>query len=97
VVEHVQEIIDDPHGVGSVGLLSSEGGECGNKLYRFIRRALSRQDSANDLRDALVFHWLYTSKSIQSLAATTRIKQHCTVCGEADHNRRTCVYDPDTV
>ena len=34
VIEHVQEILADPEGPGSIGAFSGEGNEAGNKLFR---------------------------------------------------------------
>ena len=34
VIEHVQQLIKDPNGPGSVGAISSEGNEAVNKLFR---------------------------------------------------------------
>ena len=41
VIEHVQQLIKDPNGPGSVGAFSSEGNEAGNKLFRHFRKKIS--------------------------------------------------------
>jgi hypothetical protein len=62
VIEHVQELIEDPNGPGSIGSMSSEGNEGGNKVFRILRRGNARSCSTYDsLRDILWTHWLYTS------------------------------------
>ena len=81
VIEHVQQLIEDPRGPGSVGEMSSEGNEAGNKLFRHFRKNLARRGStAGGLRDVLVAHWLYSSYTLASLAEVEHKKQKCSVC-----------------
>ncbi|XP_072171924.1 V(D)J recombination-activating protein 1-like [Diadema setosum] len=44
VIEHPQEIIENEDGPGSVGTISGEGNEASNKLFRHMRKNLSRKD-----------------------------------------------------
>lgn len=91
IVEHVQEIIDDPHGIHSVGALSSEGNEAGNKVFRKLRKSHARTSSpVQCLRDIMWLHWLYTSPKLRTLAAVHRNKQRCSNCHMLGHNWKTC-------
>ncbi|XP_063951972.1 V(D)J recombination-activating protein 1-like [Lytechinus pictus] len=38
MIEHVQEVLEDPQGPGSIGSLSGEGNEAANKLFRHLRK-----------------------------------------------------------
>ena len=38
IIEHVQEILEDPNGPRSIGAFSGEGNEGGNKLFRLFRK-----------------------------------------------------------
>nr|AJO68011.1 RAG1L [Branchiostoma belcheri] len=94
VIEHVQELIEHPSGVGSVGALSSEGNEAGNKLFRQLRLGHARKGNTyNGLRDVLCTHWLYTSKTLRDKAAVTERSLCCGRCGGVGHNVRTCTAD----
>ncbi|XP_066298933.1 V(D)J recombination-activating protein 1-like [Branchiostoma lanceolatum] len=91
VIEHVQELIEHPSGLGSVGALSSEGNEAGNKLFRQLRVGHARKGNTyNGLRDVLWAHWLYTSKTLRDKAAVTGRSLCCGRCGRLGHNVRTC-------
>ena len=88
---HVQQLIEDPRGPGSIGMFSSEGNEAGNKLFRHCRKNLSsRNSSLNSLRDVLKLHWLYSSKYLYHLAEVEHKKYKCSLCCEKGHNRRNC-------
>jgi hypothetical protein len=91
VIEHVQEIIEDREGVGSVGMLSGEGNECGNKVFRHFRKMLSRRTCAIDsLRDVLYLHWLYSSPKLQFIGKIHSTQKRCSKCLGLGHNMRTC-------
>lgn len=91
VIEHVQEIIQHEDGPGTVGGLSGEGNEGGNKIFRHFRMHLSRRgDSYGLLRDVLWLHWLYTSPALQRLASVVHTQHRCSVCFQVGHNKRTC-------
>lgn len=77
LIEHVQEVLQDPLGPGSVGGLSSEGNEAANKFFRDLRKNFSLQNSTTQsLRDILWFHWLYTSPKLRRIGAVTSRKTH---------------------
>jgi hypothetical protein len=40
IIEHVQELIENDSGPGSIGMLSGEGNEGGNKVFRYFRKQL---------------------------------------------------------
>ena len=91
VIEHVQQLIQDPNGPGSVGSFSSEGNEAGNKLFRHFRKNLSRRGNTyGSLCDVLKLHWLYSSKKLFKLAETEHKKIKCSLCFNLGHNKRTC-------
>lgn len=43
ILEHVQQLVEDPNGPGSVGAFSSEGNEAGDRLVRHLRKNISRR------------------------------------------------------
>ena len=91
VIEHVQQLILDPNGPGSVGAFSSEGNECGNKLFRHFRKNLSRRGSVvGSLRDVLHVHWLYSCPKLVNIAEIQRRKNKCSKCLSEDHIIRNC-------
>ena len=91
VVEHVQEVLEDPEGPGSIGILSSEGNEAANKLFRELRSHFSRKHSTYDsLRDVLWFHWLYTSPTLRRLSNVHAREYRCSHCGELGHSTLNC-------
>ena len=91
IIEHVQELIQRPDGPGTVGGMSGEGNEAGNKVFRHFRRNLSRRGATYDsLRDILVLHWLYSSPRLRHLASVEKQKKSCSLCKELGHNIRTC-------
>lgn len=91
VIEHVQELIEDENGAGTVGGLSGEGNECGNKIFRHFRKNLARKgDTYGGLRDVLWGHWLYSSPELVRLASKTSIKKKCSICLQEGHNMRSC-------
>lgn len=91
IIEHVQEIIEDDTGVMSVGALSGEGNEAGNKIFRQFRKHHSRKgNTMQGLRDVLWLHWLYSSPKLTDMAEIYRKNVHCTQCHEVGHNIRTC-------
>ena len=74
VIEHVQELIENPNGPGTVGGLSGEGNEGGNKIFRHFRLHLARKGSTyGGLRDVLWIHWLYSSPKLVKLAAKSKM------------------------
>ncbi|XP_063951685.1 V(D)J recombination-activating protein 1-like [Lytechinus pictus] len=96
VIEHVQEILDDP---GSIGAFSGEGSEAANKLFRHLRKYASRRSTVEEsLRDVLWFHWMYTSQQLHALRAASLVKRkfHCSICGEEGHSKLTCPPTPST-
>ncbi|XP_038062316.1 V(D)J recombination-activating protein 1-like [Patiria miniata] len=69
IIEHVQEIIEDPEGPGTIDSLSGEGNEAANKLFRDLRGHFARKhDEAQALRDIIWFHWLYTSPKLRRIS-----------------------------
>jgi len=91
LIEHTQQLIEDPSGPGSIGSFSSEGNEAGNKLFRHFRKNLSRRGSTyGSLVDVLKLHWLYSSKALTKLAEKEHVKNKCSLCFQTGHNRRTC-------
>ena len=91
VIEHVQELIENPNGPGTVGGLSGEGNEGGNKIFRHFRLHLARKGNTyGGLRDVLWGHWLYSSPKLVRLAAKSRMQQRCSYCKSKGHNVRTC-------
>ncbi len=58
IIEHVQELIQWKEGPGSIGAVSSEGNEAGNKIFRHFRLHLSSKGSTyQGLVDVLRLHW----------------------------------------
>ncbi|XP_063954560.1 V(D)J recombination-activating protein 1-like [Lytechinus pictus] len=99
VIEHVQEILDDQDGPGSIGALSGEGSEAANKLFRHLRKYASRRSTVEEsLRDVLWFHWMYTSPKLRALRAASLVKRkyHCSICGKEGHSKVTCPSAPST-
>lgn len=91
IIEHTQEIIMDVTGAMSVGALSGEGNEAGNKIFRQLRKHHARKGKTlQGLRDVLWLHWLYSSPKLQSLGEIYTRENRCTMCHEAGHNVRTC-------
>ena len=88
VIEHVQELLSV---FGSIGSLSSEGNEAGNKLFRLIRKTFAARNNTKDsLRDVLRVHWLYSSPALRKLVSVLKQKHSCSVCGLSGQNRLTC-------
>jgi hypothetical protein len=95
VIEHVDEIINRNDGLHSVGIMSGEGNEAGNKLFRQFRRShSSRGSTTQSLLDILKLHWLYTSPKLQQLSEVSHKKYKCGICGEIGHTRVTCHVQP---
>ncbi|NP_001028179.1 recombination activating protein 1-like [Strongylocentrotus purpuratus] len=91
IFEHTQEAMLSEDGPGSIGILSSEGSEAANKLFRKLRNNFSRRgDVLDGLRDILWFHWLYTSPKLVRLRAVTRGTYTCSRCGAEGHNKKSC-------
>ncbi|XP_060562648.1 V(D)J recombination-activating protein 1-like [Ruditapes philippinarum] len=83
VIEHVQEIIESTDGPGTVGGISGEGNECGNKIFRHMRKNMARKgNTQGGLRDVLWCHWLYSSPELTSLALVTLKQSRCSLCLE---------------
>ena len=91
VIEHVQELIQDPEGPGSIGAMSGEGLEGGNKVFRHFRKNLaSRGNSYQSLKDILNLHWLYSSPKLKLIAFVAHRKNTCSICNQKGHNKLTC-------
>ena len=91
IIEHVQEILEDPNGPGSIGAFSSEGNEAGNKLLRLFRKNYSnRGDSYKGLEDVIKLHWLYSSLTLETLATVEHRRYRCSKCLEFGHNKNNC-------
>ena len=91
MIEHVQEIIEFSEGPGTVGGLSSEGNECGNKIFRHFKKNLARKgNTEGGLRDVFLVHWLYSSPSLTQIAEVTRKQNRCSLCFNQGHNSCTC-------
>jgi V(D)J recombination-activating protein 1 len=92
LVEHVQELIEWKEGPGSIGAMSSEGNEAGNKVFRHFRKNLScKGNTYQGIVDVLRLHWLYSSPKLVRLAHVSHNKIKCGICGNTGHNRVTCV------
>lgn len=91
VTEHVQEVLEDPQGPGTIGALSGEGNEAANKLFRDLRRNFSRKNNTlASLRDIIWMHWLYTSPKLRHLANVSSRSYKCSKCKKSGHNVLTC-------
>lgn len=91
IIEHVQELIQRPDGPGTVGGMSGEGNEAGNKIFRHFRKNLSRKGATfESLHDVLKLHWLYSSPLLTKLAQQERSSKQCSLCNKLGHNIRTC-------
>ncbi|XP_033635628.1 V(D)J recombination-activating protein 1-like [Asterias rubens] len=91
IIEHVQEIIQDPEGPGAVGTISGEGNEAANKLFRELRGHFSRKtDESQSLKDIIWYHWLYTSPKLRRISHVKARKYQCSNCNELGHNARSC-------
>ena len=91
IIEHVQEILEDPNGLESIGAFTSEGNEAGNKLFRLLRKNYANKgNSYMGLEDVLKLHWLYSSNKLQKLAEVRHRLNKCSKCLEFGHNRRSC-------
>ena len=91
IIEHVQEIIEDPNGPGSIGAFSSEGNEAGNKLFRLFRKSYSdRGDTYKGLEDVIKLHWLYSSLTLEVLAAVEHRRYRCSKCSQFGHKKNNC-------
>ena len=93
IIEHTQELIERSDGAGSIGAMSSEGSEAGNKVFRHFRKHLSRRDvTINSLRDVIHLHWLYSSPALIRIADMLSKKKTCSICFNTGHNARTCTH-----
>lgn len=73
------------------GGISGEGNECGNKIFRHMRKNLARKGNIQGgLRDVLWCHWLYSSPELTNLAEVTLKQARCSLCLEIGHNRCIC-------
>jgi hypothetical protein len=87
VIEHVEACIKER---GTLGGLSGEGLEAGNKEYRHVRRTMSRF-SALGLRDSLTAMWLRSNPRLSTLFDWAPLREnHCGKCGTMGHNTATC-------
>ncbi|XP_063971603.1 V(D)J recombination-activating protein 1-like [Lytechinus pictus] len=91
LIEHVQEVLEDEEGPGTIGGLSGEGNEGANKVFRDLRRHFSRKSSAMlSLRDVIWFHWLYTSPKLRRIAQVTSRDYSCSKCQKLGHSAIHC-------
>ncbi|XP_070545703.1 V(D)J recombination-activating protein 1-like [Ptychodera flava] len=91
VIEHTQELIEKEDSPGTIGGISGEGNEAGNKLFRQFRKLHSRKGSVmGGLRDTIWLHWLYSSPKLCRHAEVAHRKNRCSACGCLGHNRLTC-------
>ena len=68
LIEHVQEIQEDPSGLGSIEAFSGEGNEAGNKIFRLFRKNFANKgNSYKGLENVLKLHWLYSSAALSQL------------------------------
>ena len=96
IIEHPQEIILHPDGPGTVGGISGEGNEAGNKVFRAIRLNLSKKSGVKDsLLGVLKLHWLYSSPKLRSAGKVVTEKRVCSLCLSSGHNIRTCMSRAD--
>ena len=90
-IEHIQEILQDPNGPGSIGDFSGEGSEAGNKIFCLFRKNFANKgNSYKGLEDVLRLHWLYSLPALSKLAEVQHRKNKCAVCGDFGHNKRSC-------
>ena len=98
VIEHTQEIIEHPGGPGTVGGLSGEGNEGGNKVFRQFRRDLSRKCSTeSSLVDVLKMHWLYSCRPLQQISKVSLQERSCSWCRSSGHYNTTCKLRQDAL
>ena len=91
IIEHVQELTEDKNGPGSIGAVSGEGNEAGNKIFRHFRKNLSSKgNTQQSLTDVLKLHWLYSSPKLQMISNKTKRSYRCTACKGEGHSRLTC-------
>ena len=91
IIEDVQEILEDPNGPGSIGAFSSEGNKTGNKLFRLFRKSyLNRDDSYKGLENVIKLHRLYSSLTLEALAAVEHRRYRCSKCSQFKHNKNNC-------
>lgn len=91
LIEHVQEILLDEDGPRSLGALSGEGNEAGNKIFRHLRKNLASKGSTQQgLVDVLRTHWLYSSPKLQMLSTVKHREYRCSFCYAYGHNRLSC-------
>ena len=86
IIAHGGELLEK---YGTIGGDASEGNECQNKVFRYVHKNLSRNNAKLDIRDCLIFSWLYTSRLLRRELATS-VQYTCSGCGKPGHNVRTC-------
>lgn len=87
-IEHVQEVIETDDTLGG---LSGEGNEAGNKIFRHLRKNHSRKGSTlHSVTDVLKVHWLYCSRKLRKLSHVSRRKYKCSLCNQMGHNCMSC-------
>ena len=97
VIEHPQEIILHPDGPGTIGGISGEGNEAGNKVFRTMRQNLTKKSGVKDsLLGVLKLHWLYSSPKLRKVGKVVTEKRVCSLCLRQGHNIRTCMSQGDT-
>ncbi|XP_072029739.1 V(D)J recombination-activating protein 1-like [Amphiura filiformis] len=91
VIEHSQELIEDPNGPQTIGGMSGEGNEAGNKIFRTIREYVAYRGSTDkSLMDILKVHWLYSSPTLGRIGSIQRSRNNCSVCHKPGHKMPTC-------
>lgn len=91
IIEHIQQLIEDPSGPSAIGSFSSERNEAGNKLLTFPEKNLSRRGSTyGSLCHVLKLPCLYSSKALAKLAEKEHKKNKCSLCFQSGRNRITC-------
>ena len=87
-IEHVQEVIETDDTLGG---LSGEGNEAGNKIFRHLRKNHSRKGSTlHSVTDVLKVHWPYCSRKLRKLSHVSRRKYKCSLCNQMGHNCMSC-------
>ncbi|XP_072017061.1 V(D)J recombination-activating protein 1-like [Amphiura filiformis] len=89
IISHGGELLTK---YGTIGGDASEGNECQNKVFRYVQKHLSRNNAKLDIKDCLVFSWLYTSRLLRKQLSDPS-QYTCSQCGQVGHNIRTCMVE----
>ena len=91
-IKHVQEVMEADDTLGG---LSGEGNEAGNKIFRHLRKNHSRKGcTLLSVTDVLRVHWLYCSSKLRKLSYVSRRKYKCSSCNQIGHNSMSCPAKP---